>query len=46
MNTHLLEDKKEVSVHDILVQSQYVIEPDFESKKGNRKTSSQIEYIL
>lgn len=27
MNTHLLEDKKEVSVHDILVQSQYVIEP-------------------
>ena len=37
MNTHLLEDKKEVSVHDILVQSQYVIEPDFEEEIIPRK---------
>lgn len=36
MNTRLLENR-EISVHDLLVQSQYVIEPDFEEEIIPRK---------
>ena len=36
MNGQLLENK-EISVHDFLVQSQYVVEPDFEEEIIPRK---------